>query len=488
MMATAMNTVAVWISAIAADSSELELSQELTIAGAITLEFGPIRKIETPSSRTEAMKISSHAATRPGPQQRHGHGAHLIDPAGAADARAFLEARIDLQHDAGDGAQAERQEHGEVGHAQQPQRAVDRDRHVDPRPQQAETEHQPRHRLREHDDVFRGAAPGHARAVDDPGQHADHDDADRRDRNAQDQAVDEGRSDRAHLQRGLVVGQRELHLRQDHRGEALERGEQQRGQRQDHRDDDVAPGDGEQRPAHRTDIHLARAERLAGDRGVGAVPQHEARERQPQGVIGLADNATPPARGRLRQGDHRQGDPSYRTVKGILAAGTEATTAAEPAGDGGAAAFLHGPAALFAAEPLADDDNVVPLPGRRGRQGVMTALTTRGPAAPVMVTAIEAGRHRADAADAEAVRDAGDDRGPPRPGQSRGTRPPRVPAGPVRGRDHPTRRHAIAPAATARPGSTSPSPWRGSTSPQARSCPPPIRDLAALRWLHEANP
>ena len=66
MMATAMKTVAVWISAIAADSSELELSQELTIAGAITLEFGPIRKIETPSSRTDAMKISSHAATMPG--------------------------------------------------------------------------------------------------------------------------------------------------------------------------------------------------------------------------------------------------------------------------------------------------------------------------------------------------------------------------------------------------------------------------------------
>jgi hypothetical protein len=66
MMATAMKTVAVWINAIAADSSELELSQELTIAGAITLEFGPMRKIETPSSRTDAMKIRSHAATKPG--------------------------------------------------------------------------------------------------------------------------------------------------------------------------------------------------------------------------------------------------------------------------------------------------------------------------------------------------------------------------------------------------------------------------------------
>ena len=43
------------------------------------------------------------------------------------------------------------------------------------------------------------------------------------------------------------------------------------------------------------------------------------------------------------------GDPSYRTVKGILAAGTEAAPVPAPAGDGRAAAFLHGPDALFAA-------------------------------------------------------------------------------------------------------------------------------------------
>ncbi|KUM84280.1 MULTISPECIES: hypothetical protein [Streptomyces] len=42
------------------------------------------------------------------------------------------------------------------------------------------------------------------------------------------------------------------------------------------------------------------------------------------------------------------GDPSYRTVKGILVAGTE--TDPEPeTGDGGASAFLHGPEGLFAA-------------------------------------------------------------------------------------------------------------------------------------------
>ncbi len=42
------------------------------------------------------------------------------------------------------------------------------------------------------------------------------------------------------------------------------------------------------------------------------------------------------------------GDPSYRTIKGILIAGTE--TDPEPeTGDAGAAAFRHDPEGLFAA-------------------------------------------------------------------------------------------------------------------------------------------
>ena len=49
------------------------------------------------------------------------------------------------------------------------------------------------------------------------------------------------------------------------------------------------------------------------------------------------------------------GDPSYRTVKGILAAGTDRDQPADAAaGDGGAAAFLRGPASFA---------NVIPLPG-----------------------------------------------------------------------------------------------------------------------------
>ncbi|WP_030247291.1 hypothetical protein [Streptomyces sp. NRRL S-350] len=72
------------------------------------------------------------------------------------------------------------------------------------------------------------------------------------------------------------------------------------------------------------------------------------RLRAAQGVLGL----------RKKYGDQRLeaacgkaitvGEPSYRTIKGILIAGTE--TDPEPeTGDAGAAAFLHGPQDLFGA-------------------------------------------------------------------------------------------------------------------------------------------
>ncbi|MFC1421557.1 IS21 family transposase [Streptacidiphilus cavernicola] len=72
------------------------------------------------------------------------------------------------------------------------------------------------------------------------------------------------------------------------------------------------------------------------------------RLRAVQGILGL----------RKKYGDQRLeaacakaiavGDPSYRTIKGILVAGTE--TDPEPeTGDAGASAFLHGPEGLFAA-------------------------------------------------------------------------------------------------------------------------------------------
>jgi transposase len=78
------------------------------------------------------------------------------------------------------------------------------------------------------------------------------------------------------------------------------------------------------------------------------------RLRSAQGVLGLEAKH---GAARVEAGCTRAiavGDPSYRTIKGVLAAGTEAEPAAPRTGDGGAAAFLHGPSQLFA--------DVVPLP------------------------------------------------------------------------------------------------------------------------------
>ncbi|MEV4895106.1 DDE-type integrase/transposase/recombinase [Nonomuraea sp. NPDC055795] len=72
------------------------------------------------------------------------------------------------------------------------------------------------------------------------------------------------------------------------------------------------------------------------------------RLRAAQGVIGLADKHNPHRLELACIKAIEVGDPSYRTVKGILAAGTEADPAPGGRGDGGADAFLHGPAALFA--------------------------------------------------------------------------------------------------------------------------------------------
>ena len=90
------------------------------------------------------------------------------------------------------------------------------------------------------------------------------------------------------------------------------------------------------------------------------------RLRAAQGVIGLADKHDPDRLEAACAKAITAGDPSYRTIKGILAAGTETAPAARPSGDAGAAAHLHGPAQLFA-DPDADPNGVVgatviPLP------------------------------------------------------------------------------------------------------------------------------
>jgi transposase len=94
------------------------------------------------------------------------------------------------------------------------------------------------------------------------------------------------------------------------------------------------------------------------------------RLRAAQGVIGLADKHDP---SRLEAACARAiaaGDPSYRTVRGILAAGTEQDRLPAAAGDGGAAAFLRGPASFA---------NVIPLPGTIPSDAVTPATANGAP-------------------------------------------------------------------------------------------------------------
>jgi len=82
------------------------------------------------------------------------------------------------------------------------------------------------------------------------------------------------------------------------------------------------------------------------------------RLRSAQGVLRLRETHAP---ARLEAACAKAlavGDPSYRTVKGILVAGLETDPCPASAGDGGAAAFLHGPDQLFA--------DVIAVPARSG--------------------------------------------------------------------------------------------------------------------------
>ena len=84
-------------------------------------------------------------------------------------------------------------------------------------------------------------------------------------------------------------------------------------------------------------------------------------------MIGLADRHDPSRLEAACAKAITAGDPSYRTIKGILAAGAERDQPPAAAGDGGAAAFLRGPASFA---------NVIPLPG------VITSDTVHAQATP----------------------------------------------------------------------------------------------------------
>jgi len=92
------------------------------------------------------------------------------------------------------------------------------------------------------------------------------------------------------------------------------------------------------------------------------------RLRAAQGVIGLADRHDPSRLEAACAKAIAAGDPSCRTVRGILAAGAERDQLPAAAGDGGAAAFLRGPASFA---------NVIPMPGTIPSDAV-TPATTEG--------------------------------------------------------------------------------------------------------------
>ena len=91
------------------------------------------------------------------------------------------------------------------------------------------------------------------------------------------------------------------------------------------------------------------------------------RLRAAQGVIGLADRHDPSRLEAACATAITVGDPSYRTIKGILAAGTEAGQPRPSAAGRGAAAFLRGPASFA---------NVIALPGTITSDAVTAAEMT----------------------------------------------------------------------------------------------------------------
>jgi transposase len=105
------------------------------------------------------------------------------------------------------------------------------------------------------------------------------------------------------------------------------------------------------------------------------------RLRAAQGVLGLADKHNPDRLEAACAKATAAGDPSYRTIKGILAAGTETTPAARPGGDAGAPAHLHGPAQLFA--------DVIPLHPAAGADAADAATTTSASTAETALTSNE---------------------------------------------------------------------------------------------------
>ena len=102
------------------------------------------------------------------------------------------------------------------------------------------------------------------------------------------------------------------------------------------------------------------------------------RLRAAQGVLRLVDKYGPVRPEAACRKAVDVGDPSYRTVKGVLAARLEHDPAPTGTGDGGAAAFLRGPSQLFA--------GVVPLLAATDDAVADTGTTNEATAVPLKTT------------------------------------------------------------------------------------------------------
>lgn len=94
------------------------------------------------------------------------------------------------------------------------------------------------------------------------------------------------------------------------------------------------------------------------------------RLRAAQGILGLGNRHSPARLEAACALALQVGDPSYRTIKGILVAGTEHQPSARAAGDGGAPAHLHGPERLFADVVPLIPASVTTLPTRASTSGL----------------------------------------------------------------------------------------------------------------------
>ena len=176
------------------------------------------------------------------------------------------------------------------------------------------------------------------------------------------------------------------------------------------------------------------------------------RLRAAQGVLGLADRHDPARLEAACAVATAAGDPSYRTIKGVLAAGTETRPATRPTGDGGAAAHLHGPRSLFA-DPIAE---VITLPVRadsgdttprtphephrhdQHRHDQHRALRSRSPRSPSSCSSCAPCPGRAPPTPPATRRPSGPRSWPARPTCSPGS-PPSTPASSHRPRPRPRR-------------------------------------------------